>query len=92
MGAPAQIFEKDPNAILDYVIDWGTWLAGDTIITSTWTAETGITAVSDTETATTATVWLSGGTAGSDYNVVNRIVTALGRTDDRTLLIRVREQ
>jgi len=92
MGAPAQTFEKDPNAVLDYVVDWGTWLAGDTIVTSIWTAETGITVVSDTKTATTATVWLSGGTAGSDYNVVNRITTTMGRTDDRTLRIRVREQ
>ena len=92
MGAPAQTFEKDPDAVLDYVVNWEMWLAGDTIATSTWTAETGITVVSDTETATTTTVWLSGGTAGSDYNVVNRVTTTMGRTDDRTLRIRVREQ
>jgi hypothetical protein len=47
---------------------------------------------SDSATTTTTTVWLSGGTAGYNYKVENRITTVGGRTDDRTLLIRVREQ
>lgn len=77
---------KDPNAVLDYQFDWSEWLAAsETINTSTWTADSGITVDSETETTTTATVWLSGGTAGSIYNVVNRIVTNQNRTDDRTL-------
>ena len=29
-------FLKDPDAVLDYSVDWSKWLAGDQIETSTW--------------------------------------------------------
>jgi hypothetical protein len=87
-----QIFEKDPDAILDYQINWATWLSTDTIGTSAWTVPTGITKVSDTNTTTTATIWLSGGTADTDYRLVNRITTANGRTEERSIWIKVRNQ
>ena len=45
--------------------------------------------VVSTNTTTTATVWLSGGTADTSYNIVNTIVTAGGRTEERTLTIAV---
>ena len=75
-------FFKDPSDVLDYVVDYVHWLAADsdTISTSTWSVETGITIDSETETATAATVWLSGGTAETRYLVTNTIVTAGGRT------------
>jgi hypothetical protein len=80
---------KDPQAELDYGFDWGSWLDGDTIADSIWIADSGITVESDVFTDTTTTVWLSGGTLGCAYNVTNRITTAAGRTDDRTLLVQV---
>ena len=93
MSANTQFYTKDPNAVLDYKIDWGTWLgASETISTSTWTAATGITVNSSTNTTTTATVWLSGGTAGVQYMVTNRITTNQGRTDDRSLTISVQDR
>ncbi len=75
-------FFKDPSDVLDYVVDYVDWLAADsdTISTSTWAAETGITIDSETETGTAATVWLSSGTAGTRYLVTNTIVTVGGRT------------
>jgi len=87
-----QVFEKDPQAILDYAIDWTSWLSSDTISTSTWTVPSGITKVSDSTTTTTTTIWLSGGTADTDYELINHIVTAGGREDDRTITIRVRQR
>lgn len=83
------LFQKDPDAVIDFKQDWSEWVAatGDTIVTSTWIVPTGITKTNESNTATTATVWLSGGTVGSSYQVTNRIVTAQGRTDDRTLQI-----
>lgn len=84
--------DKDPDAVLDYSVDWSAWLDTDTIATSAWTAATGITVDSDTNSTTIATVWLSGGTAGRNYAVTNRITTAAGRTDDRTIIIKVRER
>lgn len=83
-------FLKDPNAILDYRFDWSSWLAsGETISTSAMTVQSGITKDSESNTTTTATVWLSGGTEGNRYTVTNRVTTNQGRTDDRTVLIRV---
>lgn len=83
---------KDPNAILDYRFDWSDWLNSDTIATSTWIAPDGITVQSESETTTAATVWLSGGTLSRSYELVNRIVTAGGRTEDRTLIVHIQDK
>lgn len=83
---------KDPNATLDYGFNWLDWLGSDTISTSTWIVPDGITKASDTNTTTTTTIWLSGGSAGQRYRLVNRIVTAGGRTQDRSMQIPVEEQ
>ena len=87
-----QYFMKDPDAILDYSIDWSAWLGSDTISTSSWSVPTGITKVSDSKTTTVTTIWLSGGTEGPTYAVVNHIKTAAGREDDRTLYIKVKSR
>ena len=81
---------KDPSAVLDYVFDWTEWLAaGETIVGHTITADTGITVESSTEDAGKVTVWLSGGTAGQNYKVACKITTSAGRTDERTIWIKV---
>lgn len=98
----AAVQYKDPNAVLDYAIDLANgglnngastdtgWLQGDTISSVAWTVPSGIVKDSDSATSTVATIWLSGGTAGTDYLVTARIVTASGRTQDVSLLIKVR--
>jgi hypothetical protein len=87
---------KDPAAELDYGFDWATdgWLAtGETVTTSTWTVAAGLVqAASGISAGKVTTVWLSGGVAGTDYTVTNRIVTSGGRTDERSLTIRVRQR
>jgi hypothetical protein len=85
-------FVKDPNAVLDYAVDWSRWLAGDEIATSDWTVPSGLTKLSHSKTTTKATVWLSGGTAGQSYTVTNRITTTGGRTEERSFTIRVEER
>ena len=89
---------KDPSAVLDYVFDWTEWLAtGETIAVDsetgekliTITADTGITVDSSTEDDGKVTVWLSGGTAGINYKVACLITTSAGRTDERTIWIKV---
>jgi hypothetical protein len=79
------VFLKDPNEVLDYVRDWSALLGEDEILTSVWTPDSGITKTAESNTTTTATVWLSGGTEGTTYGVLNRITTAGGRTHDFTL-------
>lgn len=88
----SQQFTKDPEATLDYSVDWTKWLAGDTIQTSEWTVPAGLTQVSSSNTNSKATVWLSGGTAGQSYTVTNHITTAGGRTDERSITIRVQDR
>jgi hypothetical protein len=84
--------DKDPDAVLDYSIDWGDWLGTDKIATSTWTVSPGINASGASKTDTTATIWLSGGTAGQTYTVHNRITTVGGRTNDQTFKISCNEK
>ena len=96
------IAEKDPDAKLDYSIDWEPWpfALGDTITTSTWevfeangiTPTVDMTVESDSQTTTTTTVWLSGGTHATKYVATNHIVTAQGREDDRSILIKCKER
>lgn len=80
---------KDPQGVLDYMIDWSDWLGADVISSSTWTVPAGITKDSDTTSATTATIWLSGGTAGTAYTLRNKIITAAGRTAYRSIVVNV---
>ena len=84
-----QLFVKDPDSVLDYKVDWSSWLGTDTISTSRWVVQSGITEDSDSNDTTSATSWLSGGTEGSTYTVTNRIDTAGGRTADRTFKVLV---
>lgn len=85
-------FSKDPNAVLDYVMDWARWLGTDTIVASVWVVPTGLVKTSDSHTDTQAKVWLSGGVKGRTFTVTNRITTAAGRTDDRSFLLEVNER
>lgn len=83
---------KDPQAVLDYRVDWSAWLSTDTIASVVWTVPSGITQASATNTTTSATIWLSSGEAGTDYLVGCRITTAGGRTDERSILVSVRQR
>jgi len=86
-------FIKDPDAVLDYSVDWSKWLAGDQIQTSAWTvSDPGLEAAEDSNTGTRATVWLSSGAVGQSYTVTNRITTSGGRTDERSFAIQVQDR
>lgn len=80
---------KDPDEVLDYEIDWSDVLAadGDTIQSVVWTLPSisGLTKVSQDESAGVARIWLSGGNLrAKPWDVACRMVTAGGRTYDRT--------
>ena len=90
-------FLKDPDAYLDYGMDWTNWLDGDTIVTSTWfvPGNSGLTQSNSSvnAAATVTTVWLAGGTiAAAPWMVTNRITTAGGRAEDRSFLVTIRER
>ena len=93
-------FLKDPVAVVDYAVDWAaTYLQeGEQITASSWfilpQGE-----VNDLEVqsipapaAGVTTVFITGGIAGKAYQLTNRITTDRGRTDDRSLHIRIEEK
>jgi len=86
-------FLKDPDAILDYIFDWEDWLEdGEFISSYVITIPDGLTQVNDGKSGYKVTVWLSGGTAGTDYTVSCKIVTSGGRTEERSIVLRVVER
>jgi hypothetical protein len=61
------VWRHDPDAVLDYTIDWSQWLGdGETIAASTWDVPAGLTEVDESETTTATSVRVSGGTAGTE--------------------------
>ena len=86
-------FIKDPDAVLDYSVDWSKWLVGDQIETSAWFVnDPSLQPADDSNTTTRATIWLAGGEGGQLYTVTNRITTSGGRTDERSFVIQVQER
>ena len=79
----------DPDAKLDYGVDWSDWLAtGDTIATSTWAiTPTGPTLASESNDDTSTVVWVSGCTRGVVYTLTNSIVDNDGREEDRSITL-----
>lgn len=90
------VFVKDPDEVIDYQHNWSTnYLAsGEDISTSVWavTPTGSLTIDSESETITTATVFVSGGTRGKVYRLTNKITTTASRTAERTITVRVEER
>jgi hypothetical protein len=92
---------KDPDATLDYPFNWAAWLddIADTIASVAIIVQAGITlnltsphTNGYTIAGKTVIVWLSGGTAGTTYRVTCRITTVGGRTDDRSIYVKVKDR
>jgi hypothetical protein len=87
---------KDPDSVIDFTINWAATLSesspGDTISSSAWTADSGVVIDSDTNTTTTATAWVSGGTLHKYADLINSVVTDGGRTYDRTIVLKIQER
>jgi len=89
---------KDPEAVLDYSIDWGAeyLAAGELLAESEWSVapdEPGGAVIAGNDfDATTSTVRVGGGIVGRLYALANRVTTATGRIDDRSIIIRVEKR
>ena len=82
---------KDTDEVLDYTVDWTDRLAGDIISTSIFYIDGSpddLIEMFDTFDDSTTTIWVSGGTDGITYNVLNRITTTGGRTYDQTVRLK----
>ena len=85
---------KDPNAVLDYPISFAAWLTdiSDTYASHTVAVTGGLVCDSSSQAAGVITPILSGGTVGQTATFTIRIVTAGGRTDDRTFYLKIQER
>lgn len=88
---------KDPQARVDYQIDWGSsYLDGQTIVASQWTVSPdeagGIEVDEESFDLTRTAVTLTGGMPGHLYRVGNRVTLSDGRYDERSLSLRVEER
>lgn len=86
---------KDPDATLDYTLDWSDWLTENESLAGIDIEISGATLVQTQLTNLMATAWISGGSVGSAISLRYRITTdssPVNRVDDRTLLINVAER
>ena len=87
-------FAQDPDARLDYTIDWTDFLTANTdtaasieLITPEGITTDGSTLVEGSK----HTFFISGGTAGRVYRITSRITTTDGRINDQSIIILIRE-
>lgn len=85
--------DKDPDAVLDYVIDFGPWLTREQdTITDHLVKVTGVTLDSSYAAGTKIVLWLSGGEVGQKASATAQITTAGGRVEERTIYFKIRER
>jgi hypothetical protein len=91
------IFLKDPAAVIDYAVDWqSAYLAGQTINQSSWSVVpddpgglvVAVAALADGRSVAT----LAGGQRGCVYRLTNRVTFSDGRSDERSLDVRVEDR
>ena len=84
---------KDPQARVDYVIDWSPYVNGKAIEASLWMVEPdedgGIAAVESSFEPERTAARLSGGLIGHSYSVSNQVTFSDGTTDVRSITLRV---
>jgi hypothetical protein len=84
---------KDPDEVLDYQVDWSDRLSSDTLLTSVWSIsgdDSILTEDSSEISGDNTIIWLSAGTLGEAYNLLNRVTTTGGRTMDQTVRLRIK--
>lgn len=85
---------KDPQEVLDYVVNWAPRLRDETIVSSAFTIAAGanVSIVANSFSNTATTVWLAGGTHGRDARVTNSVTTSAGRTFEETVTLSIRQK
>jgi hypothetical protein len=86
---------KDPDARLDYAVDWTAFLDGtnDQIDSAEWVDYDypDLTIEDEGVEGNLHTCFVSGGTVGRAYHVTSRVTTTEGRINDTTFIVFVRQ-
>jgi len=87
---------KDPQSRVDYAIDWSGYLDGQVVAASEWNVEPAEAGGIEVEAASHAldrtAATLSGGRTGHVYSVSNEVTLSDGRSDRRSITLRVEER
>lgn len=87
---------KDPQSRVDYAIDWGGYLDGQTIAESLWSVTPdeagGIAVESASFDLNRSAARITGGRAGRVYSIANRVTMSDGSVDERSITLRVEER
>lgn len=87
---------KDPQARVDYAIDWVGYLDGATLAASLWSVVPdeagGIAVEQESFDPGRTAARLSGGVVGHTYSVSNRVTLSDGSIDERSISLRVEER
>ena len=88
---------KDPEAALDYAVDWGAeYLGADSLAESAWEVspadDGGLSILGHDFDQLIATVKAGGGVPGHSYRLTNRVVLMSGLTDSRSIMLRVEKR
>lgn len=87
---------KDPQSRVDYAIEWLNYLDGQTIAQSAWSVapqESGGIAVEEASfDLHRAAATLGGGVVGHVYSVSNHVTLSDGRSDERSIVLRVEQR
>ena len=88
------LIAKDPQARIDYVIDWSAYLAGQSVIASEWSVHPagGLTVEEAAFEPGRTSVRVSGGALGHVYRLTNRVTLSDGQVDERSVTVRVEER
>lgn len=87
---------KDPQASLDYLIDWGAGLGGRSVVESDWAVSPvepgGLVVADDAIDGAKTRATISGGVAGHVYRATCQVVLSDGRVDERSVMLRLEER
>jgi len=88
---------KDPEAALDYAVDWGAeYLNGELLSQSSWQVVPvelgGLQVIAERFDERLSTVTAAGGVAGHIYQLTNHVVLASGLSDSRSIVLRVEKR
>jgi hypothetical protein len=92
-------FVKDPDALLDYKVDFGDWLGTDAIVSAVAFTDvvasaqaSGLRIANVSISASAAVVvWLSAGVLENEYTVTTRIWTSAGRRNDECFTVEIEQ-
>jgi hypothetical protein len=88
------LYYKDPDAYLDYAMDWSTWVStGESLSTYVVAVNSSLLTISTHSlSGNTVTAWLSGGVVGQVYTVSVKITTNGARVDERSFRVKIKQR